>query len=523
MKRITILMFTVLAAALVLGCSIPSAELTTHNLGAFNSQWAPERTSFDGDNLADYFFDYYDNVNVSTGAYGALSAATGGNRFMEISFANTPAALDLKKYKTLAEVTAPLKTAVQFYSYTANGVAATLTPPAITPLNYNVVKWLNNVATVELILSEGLSNRIEMRFDPNNYTHHNGMKLDLNGDGVIGPNDTYIIGQWTVAGTTPPAAANNVAWTPATTPNPRMILFPNVGFYNGVSDPTNPVPNFTLGLDAALAGIDTFDYASTINSLFKVQKYDVAQKRWVDTGITGTYSTTDFEMRFNLTGAVSRDYYRLIAFNYEGMKSFTTSASFFGFTQKCVDTFGPSNMGGFPVFVSQVIPDGTTSASLRRVVGNPFSATSVSDGANRNVVVTVNFTVPALAGETGIGQGGLPDPNAALAAKQILLAYRAPNTTSDLWNNWVIIPVSSIATYKSDPSSTAPDNRWQITLPAGFVSGNGETKYLLINTDYRTLGDTDGTNVRYFGSNTNVDFVYQGNTQYASYNLGTTF
>ena len=496
MKKLSIIGLAILGIMVITGCD-NSLELSSLDKGDFNSQWGVQRT---------------DSLSFTQPTISGTLNVTGGaeNYDLTISF-STPASLDIRKHRTLEAAAPAVKDAVKFYDYTAAGSPSLVTPPPIgSELNYDVIKWENNAATIRFTgLNTSISNRLEVRYDLSKLTHHNGRRFDVNNDGVI---DSYDVSfsRITVTGASGPNNSGDVYY------NANLGLLSNLTF---TYTPPSGILSGYFSITIRFPGIDTTDYAATLSSFFKLQRFDLANKRWTDTGVQGTYITTSGQFRFTLLNPPLNTPYRVVINSYDAIKRFTTADEYHGFRQRALGTNWSTITDG--ICSTLEVPN----PAAAYVTTNPFAyAGAASDLSGRNVVVTVSFT-PSIGGM--VGERGLPDPADALAKKQILLGYKQGNNTythgnTADWNNVVFIPITIIP-YKN-ASTDAVENRWKIFLPAQYtLYPSYRTKYLFITPDYSTLGNNDDTNVRKFGNVANVELIHSGNYQYEAYSIGDLF
>ena len=522
MKRTAIIALALLIAFMALGCN-ESLDYTSLNMGDYDSQFELDQ---DGPVTVLWFTD------VTLGG-GSLNAAA-PDTTITVNFTNVSPPVnwlldvDVVKHTTLDKFAPELRKVLKFYEYTGKGnnTLAKLIPPPISddPLNYEVVKWENYIATIKFPdITPDITDRIEARLDQYTYTHHNGRQLDMNNDGKIDEYDLIYLGQVTVTGATKTGYSYGV-------PDSLTRYNPYVGLGTGIFGYTAPaggVPGFfnTIINPFALAPtLDTNNYVDKLNAIYKLQKFDLTKKKWVnDDSISGNYTASIGEFRYTINAPENDVRYRVVIADFAKLKEFTIDVEFYGYKQKLhVDAFAPGSPSEVVSVVQPVLkadPDATTDYVIGTGV---FTVENVAHDDNyRNVVVTVSF-VPANMG-TGVGGAGLPDPAPYMQKKQFLLGYGgsgAINTANQsTWNDLIFIPVTIIP-YKNLPTD-AVDNRWKMILPAGHVLPLTGMKYFFISPDYKTLGDTGGGNVRKFGKKENLDFVYNGNFMYEAYPLAT--
>ena len=503
MKRIIIVAFALLAALALIGCK-DTLSVTSPDFGDYYTQWAPERTAYPGVGPWNYV------TNISFG--GAPLDATSQNLLI-VAFNTVPESADILKYKTLAEFGPALKAALHFYNYTDKGDAAKLIPPklASSPLNYDVIKWEGKMATIKFTnLTTALSDWLEVRLDSDNYTHHDGQKLDLNNDGVIDNYDLLRWGRMPLAGTTNTgfdACVDYIPFYGLIDHYDRIIVSDDLAYFSIF------IQNYLV-----VNNLDKTNYTNTFNNIFKMQKFNLDQRKWEDTNIKGTYNIADGEFRFTINKPKNFDHFRMILANYSAAMQFSTSGEFFGFKQKL---FGGSDLRApnDPV-INYLTP---IQDLTNYVPSNPFAVANITnDSDDRNVVVSLALDLGG-----AISDKGLPDPKSALEKNQILLGYSIDPllTTIDPtdqfeWNNLIILPVT-VEPYKSDPTQTVND-MWRLILPPGYERQTGPgtaTKYLFITPAYKD----SGAPAKMFGNPNNIMFMYEGNIQYEIYELSNTF
>ena len=522
MKRTAIIALALLAALVALGCN-NALEFTSLNMDDYDSQYTLERNNPVNVNA------YTTTISIAGNLNAINPDATIDVDFYWVSpLVNSSLDIDVLKYSTLDELGPALKKVLKFYSYTDKGdnAANKLIPPTLSsePLSYNVIKWQDYVATLRFpSLATDISDRIEARLDQYTFTHHNGRQLDMNNDGVIDEYDLIFLRQVTV---------NNTANTGYGYPlwGGTLIPYnPYIGLGGGDFSYTAPVgatPGFfyTTINPFTFAGTgDTNNYENDLNVIFKLQKFSLDEKKWVNTtGISGNYNNTNGEFRYTINAPETDVMYRVVIENFEALRKFAGKVKFYGYYQRLYsDAFAPASPN--EIISSQSIPkEDLTIVYIDRLLHNPFTVPFVGyDDNKRNVVVTLSFVPGDL---NVVGSAGLPDPTPYLQNKQIFLGYDGGDSfnpaNQKTWNDLVFVPVTIIP-YKNNPADTV-NNRWKMLLPANYVK-NTKTKYLFITTDYKTLGNTGGSNVRTFGNKRNVNFVYNGNLKYEAYSLGSTF
>ena len=525
MKRTAIIALALLAALTALGCN-ESLDYTALNMNDYNSQFDEFRN--DPVSVGDYTNKYFPNIVIS-GSLDTLNtdATITVNFFWVSPLSDIHLDVDVLKYRTLAEFGPELKKVLKFYSYTGKGNNASdkLVPPPLSaePLDYEVIKWEDYIATIKFpSLAADVSNRLEARLDQYTYTHHNGRKLDMNNDGVIDEYDLIFLDQVTVLNSTNTGYSYN-APDNLTKYDPYSNGLGGGNFSYPGADPQY----FSLDINqyAAIAN-ENYNYENDLNNIYSLQKFSLTEKKWVDIStaeIKGVYNTSTGEYRYTISSPEPDVYYRVVIRSFKAYKEFAGKVKFYGYYQKLQgDAFSPLS-SDMVVSTWQMPKLSTTSY----VLVNPFTVPSFTHDDNyRNIVLTLAFTPSPAAGGTAVGQEGLPDPTPYLQNKQIFLGYSGGAGFSDLnqrtWNNLVFIPVTIIP-YKDDPADHV-ENRWKVLLPADYEKPfTPVEKFLFITPDYKTKGDTSGSNVRAFGEIGYVDFVYNGNLHYKAYSLGSSF
>ncbi|GHV94368.1 hypothetical protein AGMMS50293_06880 [Spirochaetia bacterium] len=401
-------------------------------------------------------------------------------------------------------------------------------------LAYTVERRDNNVVTIRLLgLDASMQSIIEVFFDAQEYTYANGLKLDVDGNGVPGEawfDDIYRY--ITIAGTTAAAYTTNSGGR-----NPQAGFSisavwrqNNTNVTGGTGGHFNLDPAQAISLRVTYSGVDaaitgSVSRANDIKDKLILEKYNRDKHSWED--ISSTLSLTRSGISGDYDSGVgtvaSTDMLRVRIRNVPGQE-YTVEGPYYGGEQRHY-----ASNKKIPVNTLISVNALTQNNNTQLASGTPFSSiTYGSDADGRNAYILLTFAT-GVVGDQGIT---LPSTTAdpLQYTKYLKVGYNGAASlianppqdgtiasTPAGWDTLVFVPIKSAELRKSSFTNTFYD-QLKIFLDPEYRKVSTDRLHIIINKGLGTLGNASGAPyAKPFGNVFNVTPVIDGEYGFVCY------